>query len=1507
MTQAKKYGGLVIAIIGISARFPESEDYREFWKNLTEGREMVKTHTDEELRRSGVPEDLIRDIRYVRTTGVLDGKDRFDAGFFGYTRDEAAVMDPQIRLLHEHCWHALEDAGYAAATDRHRIGLYAGVSANDNWKIHVHTRLAQDSSVEPFFLRMLIDPRFCATLVAHKLNLRGPAIYLDTACSTSLSAVHLACRALLTKDCTVALAGGICLKTVKRKGYVFEEGMTASADGHCRTFDAQASGTGSGEGAGMVVLRRLQDAIDDRDHIYAVIRATAANNDGSNKVGFTAPGVRGQAECIRTAHRLAGVDPRSISYVEAHGTATRLGDPIEILALNEAFATGGSSKFCAIGSAKSNLGHTDAAAGAAGLIKTALCLYHRQLPASLHFSEPNPQIDFDGGPFYVNTLLREWTTAAETPLRAGVSSLGMGGTNVHAVLEEAPGQAAGDAGHPYLLLTVSARTEDSVRRYLDKLKQFLAERPAIDPADLAYTLQTGRKHFNHRMALAFRSYPELMAMLDPGRAVIQNSQTGIAAVFVFSGAGFQYPGMGKDLCENEPVFREELDRGLALLQELTGMDYRDILYPGDPEDQRLYAMLHTQPVIFIFEYALARLLLSYGITPQHMIGHSLGEYAAACIAGVFTYEEALRLVIRRGQLMSLLPPGAMLSAQLTEEEAEDYLHAELSLAAVNGPGQVVFSGSQGAIETLAGELGRREISFVRLHVSQAGHSHLLDGILQDYRLTLETIRPKAPELPVISSLTGQLLTAAEAVSLQYWVDHLRRTVRFSAGITTLTEDRKSRLFIELGGYALTSLLRQRNSEYLPIQAINMIRHPKEAGDDARYFAERLAQIWASGTEPDWKQYYKQERRLRASLPGYSFEPSKFTTEVDVFEQAMGDATLPVTGLTGRGIASWLYYPSWKRDVLTIPHGRSVQKGYLLFMQEQPTLRMLHQDLSDEYQQAVEVFPGEDFERISLYRYTINPSKPEDFVRLVAGLAKDEVPVTDVVYSWAMGIDPGAIELVPDNSAVSMAYLAVIRIIRALEGAFGLRNMRIALLTRGLHRVAGNEKGSYAQALLLGWVRNIPQELGVPCCNIDIGDDEDGPRLAKRLGREIRYNSGRQDRVVALRQGQRWIMDVQQVRNVVPPAESLVRENGVYLITGGLGNVGFTLASYLAVKYKARLALTGRKEPRSAGRGDTAGGQRLERLGWLQQQGCEVVYYEADIADPIAMRDVVLAVEDRWGPINGVIHAAGVTEDRFFETLDQVSDGHVLGMFAPKVKGIENLYTLFAQKMPDFVWLTSSLSTLLGGMGYSAYAAANSYMDHFIAARATELPTWKCMVLGEIAFEKSSVDRQTEWRRTAMKGEELIEVFEWSLASSASPVLLQSTEELTARMQRSNELRTAPAPLPAQGPDLPHVNRLDRRGLSTLYEKPQNASEKKLQALFEEFFGAEGIGVDDHFLEVGGDSLKGMMLLKRINQGFQVNLALKDLLLHPTIRKMSVRIGEESLQGSGVALENEITL
>ncbi len=876
-----------IAIIGMSGRFPQSKDLLSFWKNLTDGKELVHFFSEEELTALQVAPEVRNNPAFVPAASYLEQPGSFDYNFFGYTKEEAAVLDPQIRIMHEQVWAALDDAGYAAA-EQETIGLYLAASDNLNWR--AYRMLHPVAGVNAFLASRMANKDFISTLIAYKLGLKGPGYLVDTACSGSLSAVHIACRNLLLKECSIAVAGGVSVASYDPKGYVFQEGLIASVDGHCRAFDEKASGTVWGEGAGVVVLKRFEDAVRDNDHIYAVIKASAVNNDGRRKVGYTAPSIDGQAECIRLAHRVAEVTPDSISYIETHGTGTRLGDPTEIEALNKAFGYNTQHR-CAIGAVKSNIGHLDAAAGVAGLIKTALALRNKQLPPSLHYTKANPEINFAGGPFFVNNALTHWQHAPEMPRRAGVSSFGIGGTNAHIVLEEAPEATGSTAtGRPLLL---SAKTAASLKEYKWQLANYLERHPQSNIADIAYTLATGRQHHRFRETITAPDFQGLLAKLKDTTdksAAASNVKT----VFMFPGQGAQYCRMTADLYRTQPRFREVMDKGFAVLQPLLGLNPATILgYTNEAlaDDTTIHKTVYTQPLLFLVEYALADLLLQSGIQPAAMIGHSLGEYVAACISGVFSLEDGLRIVTERARLMNALAPGTMLAVQTSEEEVRSFLTPGLSVAAINTPGTCVLAGPDAEIQQIAEKLQSVAISTVRLNTSHAFHSAMMDDMLPAFRSLLATYQFSSPTIPYYSNLSGERITAEQATSPDYWVSHLRHTVLFADGLEAMLQALpKETVFIEVGpGKTLTGLLKHQQGYQESFIPVTTVRTVKEQTNDNDYLQLAWATCWKHGVKINWQTVYKDAGCKKTMLPLYCFQQTALPARVDPFAHMQGGA------------------------------------------------------------------------------------------------------------------------------------------------------------------------------------------------------------------------------------------------------------------------------------------------------------------------------------------------------------------------------------------------------------------------------------------------------------------------------------------------------------------------------------------------------------------------------------------------------------------------------------------
>ncbi|MBW4630832.1 MAG: aminotransferase class III-fold pyridoxal phosphate-dependent enzyme [Iphinoe sp. HA4291-MV1] len=886
-----------IAIVGMTGRFPGAKNIEQFWQNLRSGVESISFFSDEELLSSGIDPARLSQHQYVKAGAVLEDIELFDASFFDFSPKEAEITDPQHRFFLESAWEALEGAGYDSQTYAGRIGVYAGVSLSTYFLSNIYTKPELIELMGSYRTSIANSKDFLPTYVSYKLNLTGPSINVQTACSTSLVAVHLACQSLLNGESDIALAGGVSIQVPHKAGYRYQEGGIMSPDGHCRAFDAKAKGTISGNGVGIVVLKRLEDALADRDYIHAIIKGSAINNDGSLKVGYTAPSVDGQAKVISEALAMARVEPETISYVETHGTGTVLGDPIEIAALTQAFHTTDKKNFCAIGSVKTNIGHLDAAAGVAGLIKAVLALKHKQVPPSLHFNQPNPKIDFANNLFYVNSTLSEWNTNG-TPRRAGVSSFGIGGTNAHVILEEAPVEEQGsrealEQGRDYQLLVLSAKTSSALESATANLVKHLQQHPNLNLADVAYTQCVGRRAFDHRRIVVCQNLDDAVKVLepsDPQRVFTHYTEPCARQVaFMFPGQGAQYVDMGRELYETEPIFTEQIDECSYLLKSYLGLDLRTLLYPDveqkEAAAQQLKQTHITQPALFVIEYALAQLWMTWGIRPSAMIGHSIGEYVAATLAGVFSLEDALILVATRGRLIQQLPSGTMLAIPLSEQEIQPLLCEKLSLAAINGPNLCVVSGVEQAIEELQNRLTDQGVDCRRLHTSHAFHSQMMDSILEPFQEQVSKISLNSPKIPFVSNVTGTWITAAQATDPKYWVKHLRQTVRFSEGIAELLQQ-PERILLEVGpGKTLSTLANKQACAQQVV--LSSLKHPQNQQSDVAFLLNTLGRLWLEGINLDWSEFYAHEQRHRIPLPTYPFERKRYWIEKEAREQGAG--------------------------------------------------------------------------------------------------------------------------------------------------------------------------------------------------------------------------------------------------------------------------------------------------------------------------------------------------------------------------------------------------------------------------------------------------------------------------------------------------------------------------------------------------------------------------------------------------------------------------------------------
>lgn len=1317
-----------IAVIGMAGRFPGAPDLDQFWHNLQNGVESVRYFTQEELIAAGESQDLLENPAYVKACPVLANIDQFDAGFFGFSPRDASIMDPQHRFFLETAWHAMENAGYNPETHGQSVGVFAGSGMNLYMMYHLISNPDLMESLGDFLVRHAgNDKDFLATRASYEMNLKGPSINVQTACSSSLVAVHLAMQSLLNGECDMAMAGGVTILLPQNKGYLFKEGEIMSPDGHCRAFDAESKGTIFGSGVGVVVLKRLDDAVADGDHILAVIKASAINNDGAMKVGYLAPSVEGQAKAITEAITLSGISPESISYVEAHGTGTLVGDPIEITAITQAYRNFTQKKsYCALGSLKTNIGHLGETAGIAGFIKTVLSLKNGFIPPSLNFSQPNPQIDFPESPFFVNTRLVEWKRG-ETPRRAGVTALGAGGTNAHVILEEAPPSPQTTESRGWHMLLLSAKTANALNAMTQNLAEHLKKHPGIDLADVAYTLAVGRKGLDHRRLLICKDRQDAIQSLETkdSKKVFTQAlpKANPSVVFMFPGGGAQYASMGQELYETEPVYHDAINECVEFINPQLGLDLRTLMFPQPSEvaaaTQKMERPSLALPTLFATEYALAKLLMSWGVHPAAMIGHSMGEYVAACLAGVFSYQDGLSLVTLRGRLFETLPEGGMLSVPLPEAEVRKHMSSDLSFAAINGPSLSVASGPVQAIAELEKTLTQKEIECTRIHINVAAHSIMLEPILAEFEKFCRTVTFKAPVLPYISNLTGTWITAEQATDPLYWVKHLRNTVRFADGLAELLKD-PGRVLLEIGpGRTLSSLSKQQPAKVLA--ALSTVRHPKEEGSDVAFLLGTFGKLWLSGLKLNWDLFYAEERRRRIPLPSYPFEHQRFWVEPGTSTAKKKEGRLRKR----TELSEWFYLPSWKRSLPPAVSAQKPEDVWLIFLDSLGVGSALTRKL--ESSKVVTVVPGKQFGSKGTNSYSVRPGSKEDFEALLEALRTSELIPDRIIHLWGItGKEREGDPLTRIDSALSLHFLSLFYLAQAL--ATEEKPLSLTIGVNGCYQVGGDAPPSAEKILSIGPVRVIPHEFPhVHSKTVDVVWQEKASghsqKLADLLLAESLHAATDVDRVVALRGGDRWVQSLESVRLQPAPAEKpWLRSGGVYLITGGLGGIGFEVAQHLVKACKAKLVLLGRSilPP-----GDQFGSwlakngeknptsRSIRRVQQLEALGAEVLVLSADVTDLDQMTDVIHQTKRRFGTVHGVFHTAGVLDDALIQ---MKTSEEIATVLMPKVKGALVLDEVLEQTPVDFLVLFSSVSSFLGLPGQVDYTAANAFLDAFAAQR-----------------------------------------------------------------------------------------------------------------------------------------------------------------------------------------------
>ncbi|MGD2086566.1 MAG: SDR family NAD(P)-dependent oxidoreductase [Candidatus Aminicenantes bacterium] len=1538
-----------VAVIGMAGRFPGAENLDQFWDNLKNGVESIFYFSDQELAEAGIDSQESADDGYIKAKGFLADTEYFDSSFFDYTPTDAEIMDPQVRIFHECVWEALEDAGYNPKNYQGAIALYAGATPNLYWEVLAQLSRANDAAGQ-FGASLMYDKDSLSTQVSYKLDLKGPSITIFTGCSTSLVAVNSAYQALTAGQCDMALAGGVTVTLPERSGYTYQPGMLFSSDGHCRTFDARASGMVFGDGVGVVLLKPLKNALADRDNIHAVIKGAAVDNDGSKKVGYTSPGVKGQVEVVKMALHMSGVQPETISYVETHGTGTRLGDLIEIKALTQAFNTD-KKGFCRIGSVKTNIGHTMCASGTAGLIKTVFSLKHRLIPPSLNFEIQNPEIDFAHSPFVINSRLHQWESNG-SPLRAGVSSFGIGGTNAHLVLEEAPGgQSPGTVSggtrglaplpthqhtREYQLILLSAKTQSALDKMTENLAEYFKKNllnggshenpttPGPTLADAAYTLQVGRRVFNYRRTLVCSNADEAARSLstaDPVKVkTILAKKDRNKIVFMFPGHGAQYVNMGLELYEKEPVFRREADQCFEILKPIMGYDIKEVLYPLSRSDKSgssdisnrsdtSYNINQTeiaQPVIFLFEYALAKLLMQWGIRPSALIGYSFGEFAAAHFSGVFSLEDALKLIALRGKLTGRLPLGAMLSVPLAMDPLKELLQDFSSpiFPAIDNGDSCIVSGSEESIGKFEKYMKARKYICMRVAISHAAHSPEMKTLHKEFEKAVKGVTLNKPEIPYISNITGTWITPRQAARPGYWGRHMMETVRFAAGMKELIKE-KDFIFLEVGPGRDLSVMAHRFLEDEPERILNTVRPQNKDMPDTCYLLTQVARLWSLGIKIDWQGFYKGEKRHRISLPTYSFARQRYRIEGNPYRWGAEKVEGSGSGKK-KDIADWFYPLTWQRSGLPPVKIENIdideKSCWLVFINPGscPFSHCLWERLQKENHHVVRVTYGAAFSESGGSEYSIDPRESSHYNRLLESLQSHGKIPQRVLHLWSVstGKQDNALFTPHDLGFFSLLFLT-----KAVGKQNITEKLQFLVLSNNMQEVAGEGLEYPEKATLIGPCRVIPREYpNITCRSIDVAlpgpGSEPGEKLIESLMAE--FNSPSPDMMVAYRGNCRWVQTFAPVRlnDAAVPGPRL-KQKGVYLITGGMGGIGFELARHLARVVQARLVLIGRSSfpDRSQWESWLAShsnqdptSRKILEIKTLEARGAKIMVFTSDVTDRERMGQVIARADKRLGDINGVIHAAGVAGGGMIQLKTREI---AAGVFAPKIKGTLVLNDIFQGRKLDFFVVCSSTASILGLFGQVDYTGANAFLDAFAFHKTSKDGTFTVSInwydWQEVGMAVEAA-RQYEGRMKISLEDGILPAEGAEaftrIVAGVYPQVVVAPKDIEVLVEESDTTRRIEGRLEQLHERREPSTLHPRPELDVAYAAPRSEWERVLADIIQEIIGIDRPGIYDDFFELGGDSLKAITVLSKIHKELQVEISLQEFFQKPTIEQLA---------------------
>ena len=1459
-----------VAIIGMAGRFPDASNISEFWDNLLAGKVSNTSFSKEELLAAGVPENQVSDPDYVRLAPVLENAEYFDAAFFGYSPQEAKLMDPQQRQLLEVAWSALENAGYDPSRSDNRIATFAGTAMNTYL---LHTGLAEHFFQDYLPTLLAGDKDYLATRIAYKLGLTGPAVTVQSACSTSLVAAHIACQSLLNQECDMALVGAAAVRAPLKVGHMYQEGSVFSSDGICRPFDNAANGTVFGSGVGMLVLKRMSDAINDNDNICAVIKGTAINNDGESKSDFTAPSVTRQAEAVIDSYAAAGITADTISYVEAHGTGTYLGDPIEIEALSRAFRLDTKSVgFCGIGSVKSNIGHMDAAAGVASVIKVANAMQHNVIPATANFKSHNAHIDFESSPFYVVDKPTEWKQSSEqNPIRASVNSLGMGGTNGHIVLEEAPvrGPSVLPTDQSPILFPVSAKSDVSLGKNIENIETYFQKNPDVNFSDVSFTLKYGRKQFKKRKVIVAKSSEQLQNFkIDGSSAILAaagNADIEKPVVFMFPGQGSQFVGMGKELYAREPVFREYIDKARELLGPQLGQSVYESI-TGNNSDRELNENLKqtslTQPVLYIVEFAYAKLFQSWGVNPVAMIGHSIGEYVAAALAGVFSFENGLNIVIERGRIMQAAQPGAMLAVPLPQSEVRHLAGDSLDIGVINSDEACVVSGGFEEIDAFSELLKSKSVDTQQLKTSHAFHSRLMESAAAEFETSLSAYTLSKPEQPFISNVTGDWITSELATNSSYWASQLRNTVRFSDGLKTLYKSGPA-AFLECGpSLTLSQLVNNDANSGEHHVGVASSRHPKTDTCDQLAAYAGFAKLWTAGVHVDLDQE-KPTVGQRIPLPTYHFDSKPFWFEAKPKTQS--SANLP-GAQREPAIDNWFWSESWTHSADLVSKNDDSPLTLLI----DSSARFSEQQLELISAQTNGSLEKIQLESLSNYATAVNP---DDRIRLVYVVGK----ITHLYESAAL------VELLEFVKLSEQVFTCEVDIAFVTFSSSSVLDYEIdqnaCLGVSALSKVANNEFDNINVKVF-----DLPSEIE--------------NSIIERFF--LRLNNASDNAVVeAYREGRWWIQSYSRI-SLPDSANGSSLAAKCHVLVGGFGGVGKVLAKHLS-DITETLVITGTSCPEWDS-GSTDGSQSSETVfskqedidfvNDLSRNGCRVITRTVDVLNKnnidILFNELLISqLEPKY-----IFNLAGKSNDALLSLKNM---DEALSVIEPKVSGTINLADSSEVFSQSKVVLFSSTAAWLGVVGQSDYAAANEFQlsipnsanyQHKVICIAW--PGWDGV--GMFGRMSESAERDSA-ALNAVSSEDAFEILQRTLTGSAirsvvvSPVsihALQENQSLTNRLSSPSAIA--------------HDETSELHKTLTIPEK--------IKSVWEDALGVSALNSSDNFFALGGNSLMITQLVSKLRKMYNISISLSEATAKPILNDW-ISLAEAAGSSSNVESEELI--